>query len=150
MLNVRMRDRRIAVIRHQIPFRDIGDIVGFVVLGEEVIIGLVLAGTDVLRDRFIPLVRIGKFWVDVEDHAAKVEKAVLNNLADLELGPASVDCIGPVLVIVVCCFSHFISQLDIHAFLDSRLLRFRRFAAAAEQRCDALSYASFLAHPYAM
>ena len=55
------------------------------ILGEQVVIGLVLGRTHFLRDGFIPFVCIGENRIDIEDNAAKIEQSVTQNLADLIL-----------------------------------------------------------------
>ena len=40
--DVWMGNGRVGFVRHQVSFRDIGHIMGLIILGEEVVIGLVL------------------------------------------------------------------------------------------------------------
>ena len=48
--------------------------------------GLVLRRAHRLGDRLIPFLAVGEDRVDVEDHAAKLEQAVADHLADREAG----------------------------------------------------------------
>ena len=57
-----------------------------VVLGQQMVEGLVLVRPDVLRNRQPVLLGVGEVGVDVEDHAAEREEAVPDNLADREFG----------------------------------------------------------------
>jgi len=59
--------------------------VGAIILGEEMIIGLVFFRTDLFGDRFVPFIGIGKNRVDIEDDAPEVEQPVLDDLTNLIL-----------------------------------------------------------------
>lgn len=52
--NVGMGNQHVGLVRLQVLFRDISDIVGALILGEQVIIGLVLGWANLFWDRFIP------------------------------------------------------------------------------------------------
>src|SRR3546814_3052065 len=47
---------------------------------------LVPVRTQILGDRLVPFLAIGEDRIDIEDHAAEIEQAVPNNLADSEIG----------------------------------------------------------------
>src|SRR3546814_16396551 len=47
---------------------------------------LVPVRTKILGDRLVPFLAIGEDRIDIEDHAAEIEQAVPNNLADSEIG----------------------------------------------------------------
>ena len=68
------------VIGQKVLLRDIGDVLGFRVLGEEVVEGLVLAGPNLLRDRQPPFLGVVEFRVDVEDQPPELEDPVLEPL----------------------------------------------------------------------
>ena len=91
LADVRMADRRVALIRHEIALGNIGHIVGLIVLREEMIVRLVLSRTQILRNGFIPLFCIGEDRIRVEDNAAKFEKPVFDDLTDLEFRLAPID-----------------------------------------------------------
>ena len=86
-----VRHRRVlhrfgGAVRHQILLADISDVARFRILREQVVKGLLLGWPHFLRDCLIPLLAIGEDWIDVEDHAAKVEQAVADHVADREAG----------------------------------------------------------------
>jgi hypothetical protein len=81
-----MMDRLTLDVGEQILLADISDVGGFRILGEEVVEGLVLGRPNILGDRLVPFLAIGEDRVDVENHAAKIEKTVPNQLADRKLG----------------------------------------------------------------
>jgi hypothetical protein len=82
----RMVDRLVALVRHQILLAHIGDVARLPVLGEQVIEGLVLLRPNLLGDRLIPFVAVGEDGIDIEDHAAEIEHAVADDIADREIG----------------------------------------------------------------
>ncbi len=86
--NIGMCDLGRAVVRRQVLLRDIGDIMGPLILREEMVIGLVLFRADFFRDGVIPFVGIGKDRVHIENHAAKIKQTVSYDLPDLVLGLA--------------------------------------------------------------
>ena len=73
------------LVRQQVLLRDIGDIGGAVVLGQQVIERLVLVRPDLLRDRGQPFLGVVEHRVDVIDHAAERIDPVAHHVADLEL-----------------------------------------------------------------
>ena len=83
--DLRMANRLAGAVIEQVLLGNIGDIFGFFILGEEMIERLVLAWADVLGDREPPFLGVVEDRVDVEDHAAKREKPVLDHLPDAEL-----------------------------------------------------------------
>src|SRR5690625_6099203 len=65
--DIGMIDRHAALIRDQILLRDIGHVIGRLVLGEEMIEGLILARAHLLGDGMPPLLGIREFGVDIVD-----------------------------------------------------------------------------------
>ena len=63
-----MIDRLARVIRDEVLFADIGDVIALIVFGEQVVEGLLPPRTAVLGDGVIPLLGVGEFGVHVEDH----------------------------------------------------------------------------------
>ena len=84
--DIRVGERGVGIVRQQVLLGDIGDIMGALILGKQVVEGLVLAGPDFLRDGFIPFSCICKLRVHVENYTPEWKHAVADNLADLELG----------------------------------------------------------------
>ncbi len=64
---------------------------GALILGKQVIIGLVLGRANLFRDRLVPLVGIGKHRVYIKHDTAKVEEAMANDLTNLVFGAACRD-----------------------------------------------------------
>ena len=73
-------------VAEQVLLADIGDVARFRILGEQVVIGLVLGRTQVLRYRLVPFLAVGEDRIDVEDHAAEIEQPVAYDLANREAG----------------------------------------------------------------
>ena len=144
MRNVGVAERRVALVRHQVSFRDIGDIVRLLVLCEEVVIGLVLGRAKMFRDRLIPFIGIGEDRVDIEDDAAKLEQPVLDDLADLEFRAAPVDGEMRIAVLTI----GFVGRRLDHGgfFPPAAACRLARFGPADEQGGYALEYAASMAH----
>ena len=100
VLHERLRDLRMAHrlagrVGQQILLRHIGDVFGFVVLGEQMIERLVLVRPHLGRDRLVPFLGIVEDRIDVEHHAAERIEAVPDDLADLILGDSNlVHCPG--------------------------------------------------------
>ncbi len=90
--HLRMAQRLVGGIGHQVLLRHVGDVFGVGVLGEQVIERLILVGSNILGDGAIPLLGIAEGRVDVEDHAAKRIDLVANHLADLEFRAADGTC----------------------------------------------------------
>ena len=88
MRHLRVRHRLAGLVGQQVLLRDIGDVGGLRVLGQQVIEWLVAARTDLLGDRRQPLLGVGEHRIDVEDHAAEWINSVLHHLPDGELGRA--------------------------------------------------------------
>jgi hypothetical protein len=80
--NGRMIDRLVAFVMQQVLLADIGDIAALRIFGEQVIKGLVLMGANILRNRLISVVAVRKNRVDIENHTAKIEHAMLDDIAD--------------------------------------------------------------------
>jgi hypothetical protein len=72
------------MVGQEVLLGHVGDILGFRVLGEEVIEGLVLVGPDLLGDRQPPVLGVVEFRIDVEDEPPEIEDPVSNHLADRE------------------------------------------------------------------
>src|SRR5690606_38561097 len=81
-----MADRHTRGVRLEVLLGDVGEVRGFLVLGEQVVERLVLARANVLGNGFVPFVGVVEFRVDVVDHATKREQAMPDHLADSELG----------------------------------------------------------------
>ena len=84
LVHIGMRDRPGQRIAHQVLLADVGDVIALVAFGEQVVERLVAIGPDVLGDRLIPVLAIREDRIDVEDHAAKVERLVSDHVADGE------------------------------------------------------------------
>ena len=82
--DIGMVHRPADAVAGQILLADIGDVVGIVAFREEVVVGLVPLGPDILRDGFVPFLAVGEGGIDVEHHAAKVEHLVAHHVADAE------------------------------------------------------------------
>src|SRR5437773_10418011 len=80
-----MAHRSAFAVRQEILFGDIGGVCGLRVLGQQMVEGLILARPNFRGDRVVPLFRIGKLRIDIEDHAAKWKEAVLDDVTDAEL-----------------------------------------------------------------
>ena len=85
LVDLRMAHRVAGSVGDEVLFRDIGDIFGFGVFGEEMVERLILARPNLFRDRQPPFLGVGKHRVDVIDHAAKWIAAVSDDLTDREL-----------------------------------------------------------------
>ena len=82
--HVRVLHRFAGKVRQQVLLRDIGNVVAGLVLGEEMVERLILAGPQFLRDRKPPLLGVGENRIDVEDHPPERVDAMLDDLADRE------------------------------------------------------------------
>jgi hypothetical protein len=80
--------RAAIAVLDQVLLADIGDIGAFLILGEEVVIGLFAPGTKILGDLLVPFLAVGEDGVDVEHHAAKIILTVANDVADGKIGTA--------------------------------------------------------------
>ena len=79
-----MFDRSLAAVILQILLADVSNVTCLGILGEQMVEGLVLGRSRLLRDSFIPFLAIGKDRIDVEDHAAEIEQAMPNHVPDRE------------------------------------------------------------------
>jgi invasion protein IalB len=86
--DVRVADRLAGSVGQQVLLGDVGDVLRFLVLREQVIEGLVLVRPDLGRDRLPPFLGVVEHRVNVENHTAEREQAVLHHLTDIELGVA--------------------------------------------------------------
>ncbi len=92
LFNGRMIDRPGFRIAQQILLTDIGDVAVLVILGEEVIEGLFTRGAQFGRDRFVPFFAVGKDRVDIENHPAKIEEFVADDIANGKARFGNVGC----------------------------------------------------------
>ena len=74
-----------ALVDQQILFGDVGDVLRFSVFSQQVIEGLVLAGTDFGGDRVPPLLGVAEGWVDIKNDATEWKNPVADYLTDPEL-----------------------------------------------------------------
>ncbi len=81
--NVGMIHRFPRVIGHEILLRHISYVIALVIFGEQMIERLILDRAAVLGNRFIPLFGIGKFGIDIENHAPKRVLFMTDNLAQM-------------------------------------------------------------------
>src|SRR5690242_19450953 len=86
LVDLRMAERFVRLVRKQVLLRHVSDVFAIRILGEKVVVGLVFGRPDFLGDRQPPFFCIVEHRVDVEDHPAKRENAVLDDLPDSELG----------------------------------------------------------------
>ena len=100
-----MIDRLSRVILDQVLFGDVGDVVALIVLGQQVVERLLLAGAAVLRNRGIPFVGIVEFRIDVENHPAKRVFAVADHLPKM---------------IFSTCFQHVLQPLGSTTTVNTR------------------------------
>ena len=89
--DLRMPDRLAGIVGQQILLRDIGDVFGFGILGEQMIERLILVRPDFFRDRQPPFLGIVEYRIDVENHAPERKDPVADDLADLEFGGTRFD-----------------------------------------------------------
>tara|TARA_B100000678_G_scaffold121700_1_gene101821 strand:+ start:2563 stop:2859 length:297 start_codon:yes stop_codon:yes gene_type:complete len=68
----------------QVLLRYISHIMALIILREEVIVWLILARTHMFGNGFPPFLGVGKFRVDVKDHASEGIEAVFDDLTDLK------------------------------------------------------------------
>ena len=78
VLDLWMADRVAGIVFQQVLFRDIGDVFGLRILGQQVVKRLVLAWPDLGGNGLIPFFRVGELRVDVEDDAAEREQPMAN------------------------------------------------------------------------
>lgn len=83
-LDLRMIDRLARIIRKKVLFRDIGHIVAGLILGEEVIKGLVFLRTTVFGNGVPPFLGVLKHGIDIKDHPPERMDPMLDNLSDTE------------------------------------------------------------------
>ncbi len=84
--DLRMAHRLAALVGQQVLLRDIGDVFGLVVFGEQMIERLILVRPHFGRDRLVPFLGIVEHRIDIEHDAAKRIEAVPDDLADLIFG----------------------------------------------------------------
>ena len=70
-LDLGVPHRIAGLIAEEVLLRYIGDILGVVVLSEEMIEGLVFARTDVFGNRLPPLFSVGEYRIDVENDTSE-------------------------------------------------------------------------------
>ena len=88
LVDLGMAHRLAGIVGQQILLRDVGDILRFFVLGEQVVERLVLRRPHLGGNGEVPFLRVREDRIDVVDHAAKGIEAVLDDLADGESGGA--------------------------------------------------------------
>lgn len=81
-----MTNRCAALVAEQILLRHVRDIFRFVVFGEQMVEGLILAGPHFSRNRLLPFLGIRKFRIDIKNHAPEWKEPVLYDLADAKFG----------------------------------------------------------------
>ena len=81
------------LIRHEILLRHIRHIGGLIILGQEVIVGLVLGWPKLFGNREPPFVRIIERGIDIKDDSAKWMNSMANDFPDTK---ASLSHIRPV------------------------------------------------------
>src|SRR5438309_7839956 len=86
-----MVDRLVGVVGDEVLLADVGDVGRLRVFGEQMVEGLVPGWPDLLGYRVIPFVAVGELRVDIENDAAEVEKAMLDDVANREAGQGHVD-----------------------------------------------------------
>ena len=84
--DLRMLDRIARIVDHQILLGDVGDVIRVLVLGEQMIEGLILGRPDLLGDRLVPLLGVAELRIDVENHAAERKHPMPDHLAQAEFG----------------------------------------------------------------
>src|SRR5690606_11171734 len=65
---------------------DIGDVLGSRVLGDQMIVGLILARPALFGNGLVPFLAIVELLIDVENHARKREQSMAHYLSDREFG----------------------------------------------------------------
>jgi hypothetical protein len=73
------------VVWQKILLRNVGDIFRFAVLSQQMIKGLVLCGSDILRNGLIPFFRVVEYRVDVKDYSPKWKYSMTHNLPYFKL-----------------------------------------------------------------
>jgi hypothetical protein len=84
LVHLRMSAGFAGLVDDQVLFRHVGEISGVIVLGEQVVIGLILARALGLGDGLPPFLGVGKHRVDVDDDSAEGVEAVTHHIADLK------------------------------------------------------------------
>ena len=81
--NVGMLDRFAGIVRHQVLFADIGDVVALIVLGQQVVERLLLRRAAVLGNGVVPFLGIGEFRIDIEHNPAERVLLVADDLTQV-------------------------------------------------------------------
>ena len=82
-----MADRFARFVGQQVLLRHIGDVIALVVLGQQVIEGLLLRWTRLFGDGVIPFLGIGKARIDIEDHTPERVLPMPDHLSDVIFRP---------------------------------------------------------------
>ena len=82
LVNAGMLDRAAIKVHQQVLLTDIGDVAFFLILGEEVIIGLVAPRAYLFGDLFEPFIAVGEDRIDIENHPAEIMRAVAHDIAN--------------------------------------------------------------------
>ncbi len=85
LVHLGMAYRLTVFVLEKILFGNIGDVFGFLILGEKMIKWLVAARTNFIGDRFVPFLGVRKFRIDIKNHATKRKYPVAHKLADRKL-----------------------------------------------------------------
>jgi len=81
---LRVSAGREALVRDEVLLGDVGDVGRVIRFGEDVIIGLVLVGSDLGGNRQPPLLGVIEERIDIEDHAPKGAEAMYHDVSDSE------------------------------------------------------------------
>lgn len=81
IMQIRMGHRLARFVRDEVLFRDISDVIAFIVLGEQVIERLVFGWAAVLGNVLVPLIRVREHCINIEHNTAKRVLAVAQHLS---------------------------------------------------------------------
>ena len=73
-------------IGQQILLADIGDIIRFVVICEQMVKRLVAAGAYVLRNRFVPFFAVRKNRIAIKNNPSEIEHLVPHDISNSKVG----------------------------------------------------------------
>ena len=90
-----MFDRIVAIVDDQVLLADVSDVTAFRILGQKMVERLVLRRPKGLGNCQIPFLTVGKFRVNVKDHAAEVEDFVAEYDAKRASGMSNLRPMGP-------------------------------------------------------
>jgi len=78
---LRVAHRLAGFIDQQVLFRHVGDVLGLIIFGQQVIEWLVLVGPHVFRDCVPPFLRVVENRIHVENYAAEWKQSMADNLS---------------------------------------------------------------------